>query len=500
MIALERGFDKAKELILALEELVEKGGREKVRADKVEREVFDLLLQLGHEYLSRYFQSAGQGDEGKTIERNNKPLKRLEVKSRDYHSIFGVIPVTRFVYAQRAKKKTFAPLDKQLKLPVVAHSFVLQDWLTRFSVKDSFDDSVESIRTLLGIHVSKRTVERLNQDLGEHVVAFRESQPSEFSDDEEILVVSAYGKGVPIRNTIEKRNGLPETAWQKCHRKKQEVKAEGRAKNRLSRGQVKSRKQMAYVGAVFSIKPNVRSSSDILDEVSKTSEPPVDRPRPVNKQVQATMTNYLEGERINGQEVLFADLARQVAQRDPESKKPLVCLMDGQRSLWEQQRKYFPQAIPIIDIFHVSERLWQAAYCFHNEGSAEAEKMVCRYFKMLLEGKVDSVIRSFQARQCSLSKTKKEILVGVIKYYKNNKQYMQYDEYLDKGYPIGSGAIEGACRHLVKDRMERTGMRWEIEGAQAMLNTRSAYINNEWDKLIEYRITKQSEIQYGQAA
>ena len=343
------------------------------------------------------------------------------------------------------------------------------------------------------------TVERLNEDLGEHVVAFRESQPVEFPDDEEILAVSADGKGVPIRSTIEQRNGLPETAWQKCNRKKQEAKADGRATKRLSRGQVKCRKQMAYVGAVYSIESNVRTSSDILDEVSKTSETPGNRPRPVNKQVQATMTNYLQGERINGQEVLFADLARQVSQRDPDSKKPLVCLMDGQRSLWELQRKYFP-AIPIIDIFHVSERLWQAAYCFHKEGSAEAEKMVCRYFKMLLDGKVESVIRSFQAKQRLLSKTKRDILLSIIKYYKNNKQYMQYDEHLSKGYPIGSGAIEGACRHLVKDRMEQTGMRWEIEGAQAMLNTRSAFINNEWDQLIEYRIKTKIQIQYGQAA
>lgn len=498
MIALERGFDKANELVSALEKLVSEGGCEKQRADKVEREVFSLLLELGREYLTKYFESAGQGDEGETIQHQNKPLKRLEAKERDYHSIFGVVSVTRCVYAQRAKTKTFAPLDQQLGLPVVAHSYVLQDWLTRFSVKNSFDESVTSIKTLLGINVSKRTVELLNQDLGDHVVGFRQSQPSEFPDDQEIMAVSVDGKGVPMRSTIEQRNSLPETAWQKCQRKKQEAKAEGRATKRLSRGQVKCRKQMAYVGAVYSIAPNVRESNDILDEVFDGNRE--DRPSPINKQVQATMTNYLQGERINGQEVIFADLAKQVAQRDPNSRKPLVCLMDGQRSLWDLQRKYFPQATPIIDIFHVSERLWQAAYCFHNEGSAEAEKMVCRYFRMLLDGEVDSVIRSFQARKRSLSKTKKGILASVIKYYKNNKQYMEYDDYLCKGFPIGSGAIEGACRHLVKDRMERTGMRWEIEGAQAMLNTRSAYINKEWDRLIEYRIKRQTELNYGHAA
>lgn len=498
MIAAEQAFGKARELFLALEQVVEEGGQKGGRADEVEREVFDLLLRLGREFMAKYFESAGDGDEGETIERDDKILKRLEKKDRVYCSIFGVIPVSRFVYAEREKKKGFAPLDGRLGLPDVAHSYVLQDWLARFCVKTSFNDSVESIRALLGIKVSKRTAERLNEDLGKHVVPFRASLKADFADDEDILTVSADGKGIPIRSTIEQRNGLPETAWQRHHRKKQEEKAEGRAKKRLSRGQVKVRKQMAYVGAVFSIKPHVRTSEEILDEV--VAKTPVERPRPIHKRVQATMTNYLDGERINGQEVLFSDLAKQVSQRDPASKKPLVCLMDGQRSLWEQQREYFPQAIPIVDIFHVSERLWEVAYCFHAQGSAEAEKTVCRYFRMLLDGKVEAVIRSLQAKKRGLSKSKRKTLDSVTRYYANNKQHMRYDEYLAKGYPIGSGAIEGACRHLVKDRMEQTGMRWEIEGAQAMLNTRSAYINDEWDDLIEFRIRRQQELHYGQVA
>jgi hypothetical protein len=77
---------------------------------------------------------------------------------------------------------------------------------------------------------------------------------------------------------------------------------------------------------------------------------------------------------------------------------------------------------------------------------------------------------------------------------------MQYDKYLEQGYPIGSGVVEGACRHLVKDRMERTGMRWEVQGAQAMLDTRSAYINGEWEELMEYRIQQEQFRMYGQAA
>jgi hypothetical protein len=73
---------------------------------------------------------------------------------------------------------------------------------------------------------------------------------------------------------------------------------------------------------------------------------------------------------------------------------------------------------------------------------------------------------------------------------------MKYDEYLKNGYPIASGVIEGACRHFVKDRMERAGLRWSIDGAQAMLDLRSTYLNDDWDEFTAYRVKKETEKLY----
>ena len=87
-----------------------------------------------------------------------------------------------------------------------------------------------------------------------------------------------------------------------------------------------------------------------------------------------------------------------------------------------------------------------------------------------------------------------------ITYFENNKQYMQYDEYLAAGYPIGTGVAEGACRHLVKDRMELSGMRWEIEGAQAILSLRAFHLNDQWHDFITHRIEAEQETLYAQAA
>ena len=121
-------------------------------------------------------------------------------------------------------------------------------------------------------------------------------------------------------------------------------------------------------------------------------------------------------------------------------------------------------------------------------------------FRLLLEGKAAAVIRSLRGKLRGLNATNRRKLESVIRYYNNNQDLMKYDEYLKKGYPIASGVIEGGCRHLVKDRMECTGMRWHVDGAQAMLNTRSAYVNDEWDEMIEHRIQKQQARLYGQAA
>jgi hypothetical protein len=83
---------------------------------------------------------------------------------------------------------------------------------------------------------------------------------------------------------------------------------------------------------------------------------------------------------------------------------------------------------------------------------------------------------------------KRKDLLRICGYFENNKQRMRYAEYLQAGYPIATGVIEGACRHLVKDRMERTGMRWTLEGARSMLNLRAAFQSDHWKTFHQQRI------------
>ncbi len=177
--------------------------------------------------------------------------------------------------------------------------------------------------------------------------------------------------------------------------------------------------------------------------------------------------------------------------------------MDGEKALWEVQREWLPRAVCILDLFHVLERLWQVAHVFHREGSREAAQFVTRHLRLLLEGKVGYVIGRFKRLrdEHALHGSRRRVVSAAIGYYANNRRHMRYDEYLAAGYPIGSGVAEGACRHVVKDRLEQTGMRWTVAGAQAMLHLRTTYLNGQWNDFLNYRIeTEQTKLYRRSAA
>ena len=198
----------------------------------------------------------------------------------------------------------------------------------------------------------------------------------------------------------------------------------------------------------------------------------------------------IDGEEVNSKDRIFSWFAEQVKIRNPRRGKPVVCVMDGERALWKKLKAYVSNVVCILDLFHVLERLWQAAHCFHPEGSEAAQAFVTDRLERILEGQVGYVIGGLKqmATKHRLRGSKKDQLSKVIGYLERNRRFMHYDEYLAAGYPIGSGVAEGACRHLVKDRMEGTGMRWRTEGAQAMLDLRAVYLNDDWDTFQTHRI------------
>jgi len=190
----------------------------------------------------------------------------------------------------------------------------------------------------------------------------------------------------------------------------------------------------------------------------------------------------------------------QVRSRNPQGDKPLVCLMDGQISLWNT-KEMFQSDVPmveILDLLHVTPRLWDAANLLCGTGTKQAERLVRRHVLAILQGGVRSVMRGLgrMATTRRLSQRGHGRIEAICGYFQKNEHRMRYDEYLQQGFPIASGVIEGACRHVVKDRLERTGMSWTPVGAQAMLLQRAIYTNGDWDTFMHYRIRCETERLY----
>jgi len=479
MMAQEQAFLKSRMQLQAIETFVEEASSAGERIDLVERELFSQLLLLGRTMLEGFVTAQGEGDAGPTMEQEGRTLHRSEEPhKRRYLSIFGELSIRRWVYAEREGQKIeAAPLDARLSLPTEEFSYVLEDWQQRLCVKESFHEGVTSLRTLLGVAPSERAAEQMNQRIAQYAERFhlhRGTPPPK--EEGELLVATADGKGVPMRRPLLDRV---------------------RSGPRRGKGEKANKKQMAYVGAVYSIDRYRRTVDDVLDEVQRR-ERRKGRPAPQHKRVWAEMTRVQEGESCSGCVQLFAELAVACHERDSQRRKTLICLLDGEAGLWSMQAQWLGWSVGVLDIFHVLERLWMVAHCLHPEKSREAEAYVTHHLRMLLEGKVGYVIGNFKRliNAAKIRGSKRHTVQAVITYYENNREHMRYDEYLAQGYPIGSGVAEGACRHLVKDRLEQTGMRWTVSGAQAMLHTRAIYLNGQWDDLLEYRIQTEQAALY----
>jgi hypothetical protein len=261
---------------------------------------------------------------------------------------------------------------------------------------------------------------------------------------------------------------------------------------RLRKGEKLSRKKEAVVAAVYTIEPFPRTAEGIVAEV-RDKQHPAQRPKPQNKHVRAT---------LHGKEDAFAAVGDEVERRDPRGEKKRVCLMDGSRALWALALTRLKGFTFILDLFHALEYLWKAAYVFAPEGSGEAEEFVRHRLLLLLDGKVGYVIGGLRQMLTKhgrrLNAAQRKTLQTVIGYYERNRRWMRYDQYIAAGYPIGSGAVEGACRHLVKDRMEGSGMRWTVPGAEAVLKLRAVYLNGDWDPFWQFHMQQEAHRRFGQ--
>jgi hypothetical protein len=455
-------------------------------AHEVESGVWQRIRKLGRSIFGAWLELFGDGDAGnRMVLEDGREVRRLDaLHRREIRNVFGLFELNRAVYATREGRKIEAvPLDERLQLPQGKNSYLLQDWDQALAVQMPFDTVSATLARILGFTQSVHTLERNQREMATVTEEFWTDRPSPPAQQEgAILVCTADGKGVPIRGGSQAPAGVepPSTG-----------------------GVRPGSKKMALLGAVYTVDPFVRTPEQVLEALFQETpacQPP--RPRPCGKYVRAA----LQRDDIDSTEpqiqTIFGWMAEQARRRKPDGKKELVLLMDGQESLWNAAWMYLPETLAevteILDLLHAIGYLWEAAHLFHPNGSDAARSFVKEQVRRTLHGQIAAVIHSLRwlGTHHKLKGKRREALQRICGYLRNNAHRMAYDAYLEHGFPIASGVIEGACRCVVKDRMERSGMRWIMPGARAMLDMRCVYLSDLWEEFATFRIQRESRRLY----
>jgi hypothetical protein len=392
---------------------------------------------------------------------------------RTLHTILGAITIARTAYVA-AGAASIHPLDEQLQLPARSFSYPLQERLVRHAVQGPFAEALANVQQATGVQVSKRSAEQLVQEAAVDFPAFYQQHPVTAPEQSGPIVVTGIdGKGVPMIK--------PEQTLRKARRGK---------------GDKKHKKRMATVATVRTQQVRVRTPEEVVESLFRTT------PKPKQARTRKKPARPPEHKRVwanlqQSKDEVIAGVVEEVRRVDPRGSKTHVALCDGERAL--QQRilpalqAVVPTVLLILDLLHVVEKLWKAAHCFYPEGSEEATAWVRKQTLRVLQGAVSQVIKGIRqsATKRGVTGEKRRTLDKIAKYLRRNRQYMKYDAYLRQGLPIASGCVEGACKNLIRDRLERSGMRWSLPGAEAMIQLRSLYLSGDLDDYWDFHLEQE---------
>lgn len=440
-----------------------------------QRETSRLLLEAA-------FAARGPGDVGASVtDADSKSHTHKRTRATHVKSIFGEVELTRTGYGKRGLESLF-PLDGMLNLAGDSYSLNIRSMLGNEAARGSFDDAIAAVASRTGVTIPKRQAEELVQKAAVDFDTFYERRikdPDEQSllESQPILVLTTDAKGIVMR---------PESLREATRKRAEE--AESKLTKRLSRGEKRNAKRMAQVASLYGIDRHVRRPEQVAGIEDKSDTKP---PRPVGKRVWASVEKE--------QDAVIQDLFNEAEARDPDKKMDWVVLVDGQlsqldRITKEAERKKSRVTI-IVDVVHVIEYVWKAARCFYEETDSRGEKWVTEHLLHILRGEAKTVAAGIRrsATFQNLKENEREPVDKCADYLHNNAPYLDYDRYLKKGYPIATGVIEGACRYLVKDRMDVTGARWTLKGAEAVLKLRSLHASGDLEEYWEFHRAQEHE-------
>jgi hypothetical protein len=376
--------------------------------------------------------------------------------TRILNSLFGRVTVTRKGYSQSNKASLF-PVDAELNLSDDSYSDGIRYRVSNEAIRGSFDDVVETVGETTGGHVPKRQSLNIVRDVAQDFEGFYQKKrfikPEDTSD---LLILTFDGKGIVMR---------PDSL-RECTKKA--AQKSNKLNSRLSQGEKKDRKRMAQVAAVYTVQPHIRMGESIMKTSENDNVLPFRTPIR-NKRVWASVEREAEA--------VIEEAFLEALQRDPEKKRQWVVLIDGLphqiRLIKKVMKRLAIKATIVMDFIHVLEYLWKAAWCFFDKGDEAVEQWIAEKSVNILNGKCSQVAKGIRLSATKQKITDRENSDKCADYLLKNKERLQYGDALKAGFPIASGVIEGACRHLINDRLDITGARWSLQGAEAILKLRS---------------------------
>lgn len=390
-------------------------------------------------------------------------------------TLFGDVQVGGLLY-QGVGVAGLAPADAALNLPEDRFSLGLRRRVAEEVASGSYDEAVERVTTTTGATIAKRQAEQLARRAANDFEPFYSARSMDIAEEKnKLLVLTADAAGIVVRE--EDLRPATKKALEKSLEKATHERwpAEISKKNRRL-----NRKRMAQVAAIYGVDPFPRTPEDILRDLRPVRDvaPKTARPKPINKHVRASLAR-------EPREVIDA-VFDEGLRRDPELQRTWVVLLDGNETqlecVYRAALRLGVHVVVLLDVIHVLGYLWKAAHCFHANGSVEAQAWVNKRLLMLLQGVSASVVAAGMTRSATLQAlASRDAVDACAAYLCKYRDLIRYKEALEKGFPIATGVIEGACRYLVRDRMDRTGAHWSLAGAEAVLQLRALRANGDWD-------------------
>ena len=393
-------------------------------------------------------------------------------------TLFGTVQVTRCAW-RRPGAGNLYPADAALSLPAPRHSHTLARLAVLEAARGSFEAAHAAITSRCGPVIGKRQIEQAVVNAARDITAFYAARIPQPCTASTLLVLSADAKGIVMRP------GALRAATAKA------AARQGKMRTRLAAGEKPNRKRMATLACVYDAEPAPRRPHDVIAPPGGRHGCRIPRPGP------KTRARWLAGSVEHDPAEVIAAAFDQAEARDPARRRRWVVLVDGAEHQLdliraEAARRGVTISI-VIDLIHVLEYIWKAAWSLHAAGDPAAEDWVAVKALAVLAGNSAQVAAGItaEAEAAGLTASQRHGADACIRYLTSKHEFLRYDQALAAGWPIATGVIEGACRHLIGDRLDIGGARWGLDGAEAILTLRAVISNGDFEEYFAFHLARE---------